>query len=196
MIDYISSFFKSSYITDEEVARDLKDTLLYELSICCVGLAYTKRECFKCSFLTLGVCDCDPNNVKINYKSIDNYKKFYKYCHYSHLHFLQNDINRILDNKKLLQQCLIKQETHCPITSVLISKSSFKEKRRLINILLSYGFQISNNCTMMIELILYEKLPTNNILLFLSSELLPEIQNIIIGNLIEMCKRKYVPITL
>lgn len=197
MLSYISSFFTPKQITDEEILKMRKNILIGELSIKCTKV-YTyinPKECFKCSFLCFQICDCETKNLLlIDYKFITNCEKFFKYCHYPLLHQSQNDLHKILSNKRLLRQCIKNQHTFCPITATLLSKSTFKEKQRIIKILLSYEFMISDDCISMIKLILYKKLPRNNILLFLSLELLLEIKDNIIKKLIEIYKIKYIPI--
>lgn len=188
MLSYISSLLKPQF--DERMVR--KNAILKKLSIECTDIHYFPKDCFECCFL--GLCTCKAEKNLIDHKFVDDYKKFYKYCHYPNLHQNQDDIRLILSNSPLLAQCLARQETHCPVASILLSKSEFEEKKRIVNILLSYGFQISKDCIIIIELILKKKILAKNVSLFMFYDFLPEIKNIILNKLAQLYRWQYIPI--
>ena len=75
MLLYISSSFTPNEITDEDILQTRKDDLINQLSITrTLAYTYIKKDCFRCSFATFGICDYKQRNIpQIDHRFITNH---------------------------------------------------------------------------------------------------------------------------
>jgi len=137
---------------------------------------------YKVCFYNLGF------NFKLHPDFIYSHSHLLVYCYYINKHKDINDIHQILAPKNRTKLSKLHSSIN-PITASILSPSkNIGQIRNFINILLSHGFEFTNNDLIIANMRLYKSIKNKvkkNIILLLINDILPlEINTVIIDKLL------------
>lgn len=141
------------------------------------------------------------HNLVLDIRSVVDNGTFWQFCYYINMHRNKDNIKQLLSQEHKFNQYFVYLEedklSELPtdnnypcsaISAVLVAEFvSLAEKRNYIKILLSNGFQVTLGDQLLAQLLIYQQFSTTfkqNIVLFLLSDIMPDIKTYTIQNLI------------
>lgn len=187
IFQHYSRKFNSNYFNKLMESRyKLEGQLELTMRCDCTGIRRDLNH-----FRNGSLCIWGHHERYFNINFVKNDIKFFQFCYYVNLHENKEDIKQVLNKDNKFNQYFVDVDglKYSAISAVILSKFvPMIEKRNYINILLTYGFKITIGDETMAQLMIYQQFSSifkQNIILFLLSEIMPDIKRHTIQNIID-----------